>query len=321
MEVALTIPEKLFKPNDVVNEYRFNDRVIAAFSGILTEYGGVYVTAQQNIKIFENLKETISQQRNHRKQELIEQGNRSEADAIQIYDSGLPNTYVWIAKLGAGIYMDRNSRIYQQSGWIENQSGLQYAKSFLNHFHPRALYEIPNQPGVCFPYGFIADDGKAPRNVAVTMRLIDHPDVEVFFKDSSDYIGKADDTAEDDLKWFWTMMYNRYAKTATMDSRGFRNITIDNHKGTGLFVTLTRYDRSTYHGDVAISLGAPADGSTDYGYAAIVNGDPKTNTPGQMIYVIRTASRAIAQGIQPVSKEQIKDIAEQMMASIKRHPE
>jgi hypothetical protein len=40
-----------------------------------------------------------------------------------------------------------------------------------------------------------------------------------------------------------------------------------------------------------------------------------------MIYVIRTASRAIAKGIQPVSKEQIKDIAEQMMASVKRHPE
>jgi hypothetical protein len=309
VEVALTIPEKLFKPNDVVNEYRFNDSVIAAFSGILTEYGGVYVTAQQNIKIFENLKETISQQRNHRKQELIEQGNRSEADAIQIYDSGLPNTYVWIAKLGAGIYMERNSRIYQQSGWIENQSGLQYAKSFLNHFHPRALYEIPNQPGVCFPYGFIADDGKAPRSVAVTMRLVDHPDVEVFFSDGSGPYGYTADTntPEVQLRSFWDG-YSRddLIKIIKMDTHYFHDIHIGEQSGKAAIVTITNRN-----------------GTTDYGYAAatVADFDRKTSAPSQMIYVIRTASRAIAKGIQPVSKEQIKDIAEQMMASVKRHPE
>ena len=68
--------------------------------------------------------------------------------------------------------------------------------------------------------------------------------------------------------------------------------------GKGMFVTIHRYDDSI-----------------DYGYIAIVNDIP--NTPSQMLYVIRTAARAKGE---PVGKDELKDMAEKIIASVKRHP-
>ncbi|BBP02249.1 T6SS immunity protein Tli4 family protein [Sulfuriferula nivalis] len=279
MEVALTIPEKLFKPNDVVNEYRFNDGGVASFSGISTEYGGAFVTKPLNKEKYIDLKSEISDQLKQRKEELIQQGENKSADSItvQSFNSRFSKNFSWISKSGAMIFVqDNDGRIFEQFGIKENQTGEEIVRAFLTHFHPRALFEIPKQPGVCFPYGFIADDGKAPRNVAVTMRLVDHPDVEVFFKDSSYPLTAVESqTPKQIIETFWEFGNRQVIKQAKMDWRGYRSIKIDNRDGTGLFVTLTRYDHSTYHGDEAMAMGAPADGSTDYGYVAVVKGDSK----------------------------------------------
>ena len=48
---------------------------------------------------------------------------------------------------------------------------------FMKRFQPRKLYEIPKERGVCFPYGFIPDDGTVPFKAAAGIRFDDRPNV------------------------------------------------------------------------------------------------------------------------------------------------
>jgi hypothetical protein len=53
----------------------------------------------------------------------------------------------------------------------------QWLISWLNRFRPRALFEIPNEPGVCIPYGFIADEGAFAHDLYASFRYADAPGV------------------------------------------------------------------------------------------------------------------------------------------------
>ena len=44
-------------------------------------------------------------------------------------------------------------------------------------FRPRKLFEIPTERGICFPYGFIADDGTRKAKMVVALRDADVPSV------------------------------------------------------------------------------------------------------------------------------------------------
>lgn len=187
-----------------------------------------------------------------------------------------------------------------------------YFDFVLNGFRIRPLYDVPKQHGVCIPYGFIPDDGTTPRNIAVTMRLLEHPDIEIGFSDNSygeplyetgkkiQYIHPEPKKAIND---FWS-------SSGIVDSDekvkggflGMHSIEMDGRSGGAISVTITR-----------------ADGSLDYGYVAAVKGDftAKTDTPSLFLYVIRTASRAKGT---PVSKDELKDMAGKIVASVKRYP-
>lgn len=49
--------------------------------------------------------------------------------------------------------------------------------SMLRQFRPRALYEVPKEPGICIPYGFIPDDGTGHFRTEVSFRYKDRPGV------------------------------------------------------------------------------------------------------------------------------------------------
>jgi hypothetical protein len=57
----------------------------------------------------------------------------------------------------------------------------------------------------------------------------------------------------------------------------------------------------------------------DFAYVAYVNNDTKaaTDSPGLMLYVLRNSARAKGT---PVTKSELKDMAEKIAASIKRRP-
>lgn len=79
----------------------------------------------------------------------------------------------------------RNSRLYTiirghkqlRDGNPERTKLLAELKDFVARFRVRAPGEVPTEPGVCIPYGFIADDGKGDYETNATVRFPGHPGV------------------------------------------------------------------------------------------------------------------------------------------------
>ncbi|EIX6435628.1 hypothetical protein MKU92_004648, partial [Salmonella enterica] len=92
----------------------------------------------------------------------------------------------------------------------------------LKRFRTRKIYEIPSEKGFCLPYGFIANDsGAEDRDIAVTYRMNEHPDVMIVFQDASyqlpykvplnsDLEPVKDYDAKDYAKWLWNHVYMLY---------------------------------------------------------------------------------------------------------------
>ncbi|TKU35971.1 hypothetical protein FDW95_04080, partial [Citrobacter sp. wls718] len=93
------------------------------------------------------------------------------------------------------LYIYKKNRLYQfmkghddirlrtETKYLSSESGI---LSFLEHFQTRELYDIPSEKGFCLPYGFIANDsGAEDRDMAVTYRMNNHPDVMIVFQDAS----------------------------------------------------------------------------------------------------------------------------------------
>ena len=228
----------------------------------------------------------------------LAKGRRERAAGIRPMDYDTPIKFGWGLPYPL-IYLYQNNSIfiYESLHGDDEEVKREIEKQFnsvLNDLRPRSLYEVPTQPGVCTPNGFIADDGTAPRDIGVTMRLIDHPEVEIFFRDTAGYLtGGTRNEPKDEIEFFWTIMYRQYTKLTEADFWGYRSIKMGGQKGKGMLVTIHRYD-----------------GSIDYGYIAV------TEVPSQMLYVIRTAARAKGK---PVGIDDIKNIAEKIMASVKPH--
>ncbi len=79
---------------------------------------------------------------------------------------------------------------------------------FLQNFRARALYEVPQEKGFCMPYGFVKDDSPQHRSMGTIMRLIDHPDVRILFRDQSasiveNFKKEENASVEKELRAFW----------------------------------------------------------------------------------------------------------------------
>lgn len=307
VEIALSSAMHLFRP-EPDTRFRFNDEVIADSSIGYTVYPKMNIN--ESFVFMKNIKNMFDKNIAERYQESHTVMDRKYAHWIFFGDELNKMDFAWVDPDGYSlfIYRDGNYFNFGTSFVKSNNPAKNTEKAIsalnmdINTFHPRPLYHLPKQPGVCIPYGFIADDGTAPRNIAVTMRLIDHPDVEIFFQDSSYQLSPGEHS---DSKQEILLFLDQYARKQKYVDTGFwgtHSIQMSGQKGRGNFFTIARKDDTI-----------------DYGYIASVKGDftARTDTPAQMLYVIRTASRAKGA---PVSKDEIKDIAEKIMASVKRHP-
>jgi len=177
--------------------------------------------------------------------------------------------------------------------------------SLLKHFQSRELYEVPTEQGFCIPYGFIAgDSGHEPRNMAVTYRLKNHPDVTIFFQDlgMKPKAGKEDDMNEKDyVTWLWNWQYQWSAVSKKLITPKWRTIEMDGRKGVGTFV------KSVYK-----------DGSLNYGYVAYVKGDRSARnlTPDLLLYVMQDSRQAKENP--PMDKDELEKMAERITSSIRK---
>ncbi|MFK3775107.1 hypothetical protein [Pseudomonas sp. NPDC089406] len=74
-------------------------------------------------------------------------------------------------------FLWRNSRVYYFHMSDPAHSSSERIKDLVARFQPRDLYEIPVGPGICFPYGFIRDDGLTGYSVKNSLRFDSTPNV------------------------------------------------------------------------------------------------------------------------------------------------
>lgn len=190
--------------------------------------------------------------------------------------------------------------------------------SLLNRFRSRKLYEVPAEQGFCLPYGFIAgDSGHEPRNMGVTYRLKDHPDVTIFFQDFgvNGEILTDKGSMKEAMTHMWNNSYLMGASKKELLFPKWQSIKMDNRKGMGTFVKATYsnvpvYD---YKGHVIERLNY-----IDYGYAAYIRGNKENRNkePNLLLYVSQNTEQA--KGKPPMSKDELKKLAEHIVSSVKR---
>ena len=96
------------------------------------------------------------------------------------HDLGIPDAYfVGSASAPDEAYIYRDNRVYaffMSEAYAQGQ-GKEAMLDMMSRFRPRELYEVPDESGVCIPYGFIADDGDAHYSVKNSLRFTATPNV------------------------------------------------------------------------------------------------------------------------------------------------
>lgn len=203
-------------------------------------------------------------------------------------------------------WADRDAYLNDKSQTTESQLQKKEleVKSLIGRFRSRELYEVPSKEGFCIPYGFIANDsGQEQHNMAVTFRLIEHPDVSIFFQTLTADPGPGNNrpnyemSEKDYVTHFWNRIYGSKFRDIKLYGKGFTYPEIDGRKAVAAFTKFTRFDKTV-----------------DYGYVAYVKGKTPTE-PTLMFYLIRRGIQAT--GSPPVDKKDLEKMAEHIVASIK----
>jgi len=178
--------------------------------------------------------------------------------------------------------------------------------SLLKRFRARKLYEVPAEQGFCLPYGFIAgDSGQEKRNMAVTFRLKEHPDVSIFFQDLGTNPGPGKErpdpkiNAKDYVTYFWNVEYGHSFRDIKLHGKGFSSPDMDNRQAVAAFAKFTRYDKVV-----------------DYGYVAMVKGRKNSTEPDLLFYVMRDSRQV--KDHPPMDKDELEKMAEHIISTVKR---
>lgn len=93
-------------------------------------------------------------------------------------DLGIPDAHILGSEhIPYHVFLWRNQRVYYFALTPNSEKTLPYVKELVSRFRTREMYEVPKEPGVCFPYGFIADDGKASHHFKFSFRFTRTPNV------------------------------------------------------------------------------------------------------------------------------------------------
>ncbi len=246
-------------------------------------------------------------------EKFVRKLNTTQARAMRIdtVETGLAHVNAWRvnAAIKVLLRLDRNMLLTTLK---EGDKGLDESRKSLMDLAKsasyRPLYAIPTGLGVCLPHAFIEDDGKLFRNIGMTYRLIAHPDITILVEDSSAGVYETSYREENarpayviDSDWA-----QRVGATIPMwPLTHKRPVTLVGRRGMASFVRFTREDNST-----------------DYGYMAVVRGDPDAadDRPDVKLHVLRDQRKALAKGIKPLDEKTFLNIAESIAASLRHRP-
>lgn len=191
-------------------------------------------------------------------------------------------------------------------------------QSLMKSFRPRELYEVPSEQGFCLPYGFITGgSGQESHDMGVTYRLIDHPDVTIFFQDMG--INKAfwkdDGSIKEAVTAMWTRSYLMGADKKELLSPKWQKIEMDGREGMGTFVKATYNNVPTYDYNGHVT---ERHNYINYGYLAYVRGAKETRNkkPDLLLYISQSSSQV--KDKPPMSKDEFFEIAKHITRSVTR---
>ena len=317
VDIATHIIKAVKTEGDHRKYMRFSDASIASYAGFSFD-GVVFVSSATSLADLDKFKESNIHP-------------ESKNVSVDIFKNGFKSSW----PNGADTYFYRAGRIYgfENNGPRNETLYKSNREYFLANFSPRATYAIPAQQGICIPYGFIKDDGNKPRHISVHIRLIDHPDVEIIFQDanaggessnrSTEYKG-----SRGHVQNFWSFYEPSQGNKLDGTINHYHDVDLGGYKGVYATATIARPidQQNTSSNEMQAQYSTRVKGEMaagkyplDYGYMAYYKGDPsKPGDPDLMLSVIRTASRAVAVGKEPVTQEELYAMAKKIAASIKR---
>ena len=234
------------------------------------------------------------------------------------------------------IYQAGRIFAYEQGGSETKTTAENIKNNFANfseNFRARALYEVPQEKGFCMPYGFVKDDTPKKRSMGTIMRLEEHPDVRILFRDASavfedNYSKEENASVEKELRAFWERPDWGGVNYQALGFRKFPSVQMGGYKGRSTFVEITRpsytpISECALDDEEFSKAEKKAAGCTpptqDYGYIAYVKGDPdaKEDTPNLLLYVMQDSKNA-PDGKPTIGKDELRKMADTIAASIKR---
>lgn len=294
---------KLFGETEKTSPFEFEDGQIAAYStGSPITHAASPDETRTLLNLAKNRLESVYQRtRKKGNSNFFEEIHTKPSQGV-IYRYN--DNYSAVITVGSHLLKTRGGD--EGVPWIETKKDLH---ATLN-MKPRAVGEIPHQPGICMPYVFKEDSGTEYRSIATTWRLKEHPDITILLEDEkaeplSKYIDPAKVTPVRKVEFFWEQNYRDAYRYGDYLWRAMHDVKLANVKGKGIPMEMTRRD-----------------GTIDYGYFAAANGDPnaKEDTPNLQFYVLQNSQKAISQGIKPLEKKEFLKLVEEIAASIRHRP-
>jgi hypothetical protein len=119
---------------------------------------------------------------------------KEDRETFKPFEPGVPNSQgYWTSTTEGNVdtnlysilraYLTRGEHIFVFESKVKMNTSADKEKhqrdfsAMLAKFRPRAANEIPTEPGVCIPFGFISDDGRTPIEFKQSLRYPDAPGV------------------------------------------------------------------------------------------------------------------------------------------------
>ena len=182
------------------------------------------------------------------------------------------------------VHLWRNERIYTfefgpRNGEFKStfEALEPLARDVLARFRPRAEFEIPEEPGFCLPFGFIADDGTPHYDLMIAW----HPAANPYLLHNLKLSDDSGDMLELLPMLTKRLMGNPFPGAVNIDNFAPRRIPIGNSKGTltgrRIQAIEPEGDRLSPHGQYVFNVGAVAGKDTPtllYKFESYANDNP-----------------------------------------------
>jgi Tle cognate immunity protein 4 C-terminal domain len=329
MQLALPGPaEMAVTPNDYLSalmalsppkgapKYAFSDGVQAGFTGLYYGSGSFLVSQPLAERAIQAQLDSHGTRSFERAKKTYEKRTLPDGTAYSfaLVNTGVAGTSAW--RMFGNRYMmaarvgDRLVDANYDTGPGAQSAQVKELSNLIQSLRARVAFDLPTGPGVCLPYVFAQDDATPRRDVAVTYRLNDHPDIQVTLRDASAAVvepGVRSKNAEPEPATvsFWSQHLNDFKEVKPLWTPSTRPIKLGGYAGLASFVQLTA-----------------TNGSVEYGYLAMVRGNPSAteDTPDLMLYIVRDAGQAAKVGKKPSDRDEFLDLAQRVAASVKRRP-